>query len=103
MEKRMAYRRGRKHHEDLVNESLFLRFRVVVALSLCTFLGGHASAQTYVVRDGSAKSVIVLQNGAAGLNRRSAEELQKYIGQLTGVRPDIISQRDISGRPKTDA
>src|SRR5207248_5439217 len=78
---------------------------IVVALALCVgvFLSGHASAQTYVVRDGSAKSVIVLQNGAAELNRRSAEELQKYIGQLTGVRPDIISQRDISGRPKTDA
>ena len=81
-----------------------LRFfaAVVTALSLGLFLGGEASAQTYVVRDGNAKSVIVLQDGAQGLYRHAAEELQKYIGQLTGVRPDIVTPGEISGRPKDE-
>ena len=81
-----------------------LRFlaAVVTALSLGLFLSGEASAQTYVVRDGSAKSVIVLQDGAQGLYRHAAEELQKYIGQLTGVRPDIVIPGEVSGRPKDE-
>jgi hypothetical protein len=47
--------------------------------------------------------VIVVQEGARGLIRYSPEELQKYIGELTGVRPDIIGTRDISRRPKDEA
>lgn len=73
---------------------------IAVAFSLSAFLSVHASAQTYVVEDGSAKSVIVLHDGARGLYRYSAEELQKYVGQLTGVRPEIISPQDIAQQPQ---
>ncbi len=76
--------------------------KVAIALSVGLFFGRHVSAQIYVVKDSSAKSVIVLQNGAQGLYRHSAEELQKYIGRLTGVRPEIVGSGDISGRPKDE-
>ena len=76
---------------------------LAIALIVGLFFREHASAQSYVVKDGNAKSVIVLQDGAQGLYRHSAEELQKYIGQLTGVRPDIVGPKDVSGRPKDNA
>jgi hypothetical protein len=87
----------------LIASKLGFSVRIVIALSVGLVLGGHASAQIYVVKDSSAKSVIVLQNGAQGLYRHSAEELQKYIGRLTGVRPEIVGPQDISGRPKDEA
>ena len=101
----MAHDRVRRNNESgrLIASKLGFSVRIVIALSVGLVLGGHASAQIYVVKDSSAKSVIVLQNGAQGLYRHSAEELQKYIGRLTGVRPEIVGPQDISGRPKDEA
>src|ERR1700682_6737492 len=100
-EGRVAYRcTGTNSKRSIVSKLCFLLRGLAIALIAGLFLGGHASAQSYVVKDGNVKSVIVLQDGAQGLYRHSAEELQKYIGQLTGVRPDIVGPRDVSGRPK---
>jgi tetratricopeptide (TPR) repeat protein len=76
---------------------------IALALIIGSCLDAHVAAQTYLVRDGNARSVIVVGEGARGLCRYSAEELQKYIGQLTGVRPMIVAARDVSKQPKDSA
>ena len=45
----------------------------------------------YIVREGQARSVIVINTSAAGLYRLAAEEVQRYIGRLTGVEPPIVA------------
>jgi hypothetical protein len=77
--------------------------RLVMALIAGVLFGGPASAQTYVVKDGTAKAAIVLEEGAPDLDRHSAEELQKYVGELTGAHLDIIAPREVSGRAKDEA
>src|SRR5580698_9522751 len=74
-----------------------------MALIAGALFGGPASAQTYVVKDGTAKAAIVLEEGAPDLDRHSAEELQKYVGELTGAHLDIIAPREVSGRAKDEA
>lgn len=95
---RAKYARVKSERPIMSRLCLFLGVAVTICVGVV--LDGRASAQAYVIKDGSAKSVIVLPEGAQGLYRHSAEELQKYLGQLTGVRPEIVAPQDIAKQPK---
>ena len=90
--------------EDDVDRQMISLFRkVAILLSILGSTALVAAAQSYVVKDGRGTSVIVVDQGAKGLYRYSAEELRKYIGRLTGVQLDIISPRELSTRPRDEA
>ena len=92
--------RERNNEEGVAVDKLTFRMSTIVALAVSCLLGAYASAQPYVVRDGRATSVIVLSTTAQGLNRYAAEELQKYIGQVTGVQPEIVDSTAVAEQPK---
>ena len=96
----MTHYRERNNEKGAAVDKLTFRMSTIVALVVSCLLGAYASAQPYVVRDGRATSVIVLSTTAQGLNRYAAEELQKYIGQVTGVQPEIVDSTAVAEQPK---
>jgi len=64
-EGRVAYYRPRPSAKpSSVGKLCFVLRVLAIALIVGLFFSEHASAQSYVVKDGNAKSVIVLQDGA---------------------------------------
>src|SRR5580704_11811338 len=79
----------------------WIRGNKIIAGLIVGFLACRmAIAQPDTVRSGQAKAVIVAPQGAGGLSTLAVSELQKYIGMLAGVRPEIRDPAGIGGLPK---
>ena len=100
----MPDHRAHRDYERSTGGKFLFCARWVMALSAGGLLGAHASAQTYVVKDGTAKAAIVLEEGAPDLDGViPPRSCKKYVGELTGARLDIIAPREVSGRAKDEA
>jgi hypothetical protein len=78
------------------------RIRIIVGLMLGFLFCRAAVAQSEIVHAGQAKAVIVAPPGAGGLSSLAASELQRYIGELTGARPEIRQPAAIAALPKDE-
>ena len=54
-------------------------------------------ANINIVRDGKAQAVIVVGTGAPWIDRHAAEELSKFIEDMTGARLDIVDADSYAG------
>ena len=57
-------------------------------------------AARHLVVEGQAKALIVVENQRGDLYRLAGEELQEYVGKLTGVRLRIAGPTEVSRHPK---
>lgn len=74
--------------------------RIAIILLVGLFICRSAVAQRDMVREGQAKSAIVAPQGVGGLSALAVSELQKYIGELTGGRVEIVEPTAVGGLPK---
>ena len=74
--------------------------RILSALAVCLLFCHPVLAQHYLVSDARPQCTIVVQQSAGDLYRHAAVELQKNLGELTGVRPDIAEPTAIASLPK---
>jgi hypothetical protein len=77
--------------------------RILSGLAVCLLFCQPVLAEHFLVSDGRPKCAIVVQPSAGDLSRHAAAEIQRYIGELTGVRPDIGEPTAIAGLPKDQA
>lgn len=77
--------------------------RIVIVLLLGLFTCRSTVAQADIVREGQAKCAIIAPQGVGGLSALAASELQKYLGELTGARPEIVEPTAIAKLPKDQA
>src|SRR5262249_14546868 len=66
------------------------------ALVVCLLLCPSVLAQPYLVSGARPNCTIVVEKNAGGLFLLAASELQRYLGELTGGRPEIA---DPAGNP----
>src|SRR6266446_4614605 len=85
--------------QNLVLSKRRVEIKLIIGLVVGLLVCRSAVAQRDIVREGQAKSVIVAPHGIGGA-ALAANELQKYIGQLTGVRLEGIDREAVAKQGK---